>query len=378
MRLVIATPFLETRGGMERVILMIARHFGARVHCIGYDPANTFSEFEKLDVEVARPSPIRKMPFSRRVTTAIEAGSYFYNLKLEDYDLINAQQTPSEWIRHRNSPVVWYCHTPNREAFDLYEWRMKQRNLPSKAVFWASIQAFKFLEHRTVPQIEYIFTNSMNSQSRLKKYLGRESEVLHPGVDADRFFCRGYENFFFYPSRIAPEKRLEYAIDAFNLFSKQAKGWKLVLAGSLSERPEHQGYFKKIKSMCGDSVSIETNISENRLLDLYSRCYAVLYTPINEDYGLVPLEAMAASKPCLAPDEGGPRETIVHGTDGFLVSGPEQMAGRMEWLAKRPEKCEAMGKAGRAKVVKEFTWRNFLKRFEEKTEEIVDAHPRRD
>lgn len=377
MKLVIATPFLETRGGMERVVLKIAQHFDVRIHCISYNPENTFSELEKLDIEVAKPSLIRKLPLSRRVTTAMEAGNYFYNLKLEDYDLINAQQTPSEWIRNKNSPVIWYCHTPNREAFDLYEWRMKQRSLPSKAVFWASIKAFKYFEFRTVPKIEHIFTNSKNSQSRIKKYLDRESEVLHPGVDAEKFSCKGYENFFFYPSRIAPEKRLEYAIEAFKIFSKGAKGWKLILAGALSERPEHQEYFRKIKSMCDDSISIETNISEERLLDLYSRCYAVLYTPINEDYGLVPIEAMASCKPCLAPDEGGPRETIVHGIDGFLVSSPHQMAGKMEWLAKRPEKCEAMGKAGRAKVVKEFTWEHFLKRFEEKAKEIIKKYPRK-
>lgn len=377
MKLVIATPFLETRGGMERVILRIAKRFNARIHCINYNPENTFKGFKELDIETAKPSFIRKLPLSKRVSTAIEAGKYFYNLKLEDFDLINAQQTPSEWVSNRNSPVIWYSHTPNREAFDLYEWRMSQRSFPSKAVFWASIQAFKFFEFRTVPKLGYIFTNSRNSKNRIRKYLKMDSEILHPGVDASRFSCKSYDKFFFYPSRIAPEKRQEYAIEAFKRFSKRKKGWKLVIAGGLSERPGHQEYYRKIKSMCGDSISIETNITEERLLDLYSRCYSVLYTPINEDYGLVPIEGMASSKPCFAPDEGGPRETIINGKDGFLVSGPEDMADRMEWLAKRPEKCREMGKAGRSKVTERFTWEHFLKRFGEKAEQVIDENPQK-
>jgi len=377
MRLIITTPFLETRGGMERVILQIAQRFNARVHCLSYDETNSFQEFSKLDVEVAKPTFLRNLPLGRRVSTAMEAGYHFYNTKLEDYDLINAHQTPSEWIRNKNSPVIWYCHTPNREAFDLYQWRMKRRSLPSKAVFWSSIQAFKFFEHRTVPKLEHIFTNSLNSQKRIRRYLHRSSEVLHPGVDTGKFYSKGYERFFFYPSRIAPEKEIEYAIEAFKLLKGRMKDdWKLVVAGALSKRPEHRAYFKKLRSMCDSSVTIETNVGDWQLRDLYARCRAVLYTPVNEDYGLVPLEAMASSKPCIARNEGGPKETIIDGRDGYLVDSIWDMAGKMEKLAKDEELCESLGKAGRRKVQREFTWDGFLKRFGEKAREIVKATPR--
>ena len=96
MRLVIATPFLETRGGMERVVLKIAQQFKAKIHCYSYDPERTFPEFRALDIETAKPGNISKLPLGKRLTTAIEAGNHFYNVKLKDYDLINAHQTPSE------------------------------------------------------------------------------------------------------------------------------------------------------------------------------------------------------------------------------------------------------------------------------------------
>lgn len=370
MRLVIVTPFLETRGGLDRVILKIAQHFDAKLHCIRYNPEMTFPEFKGMDIEVSKPGLVGRVPVLGRVTSAIDAGNHFYNLKLGDYDVINAHQTPSEWIRHKNKNVVWYCHTPNREAFDLYDWRMKRRGILSKPAFWASIQAFKQLEFRTVPNIEYIFTNSMNSQARIKRYLKRESEVLYPAVEAEKFRCRMYEDFFFYPSRIAPEKDFEYAIEAFKLFSNRVKGYKMIIAGSLSDRKDHRDYLKKIRAMGGANVIVETNVTDERLLDLYSRCKAVLYSPINEDYGLVPLEAMASSKPCIAKNEGGPKETIIHGKDGFLVPSMWKMADAMEYLAKHPDKCEEMGKEGRNKVLANFTWEKFLKRFEEKAREI--------
>jgi len=194
MRLTIVTPFLESRGGMERVVLKIAQRFDAKVHCVYYDPENTFEEFKNLHLNVAKPGLLGKLPLARRVVTAMDVGYHFYNTKLEDYDLINAHQTPSEWIRNKNFPVIWYCHTPNREAFDLYEWRMSRRNPFSKAVFWASIQAYKRFEFSVLPKIECIFTNSKNSQDRIKRYLGRDSEVLHPGVDTNKFSYKSYEN----------------------------------------------------------------------------------------------------------------------------------------------------------------------------------------
>ncbi len=372
MRLVIATNFLTTKGGLERVVLKIAEHFDARIHCVSYDPEGTFPGFSHLDVRSMRGGLINRLPLERRLTASLEAGRYFYDLKLEDYDLVNCHQAPSEWVRHRNSPVLWYCHTPTRAAFDLYESHMRRRNPLSKAVFWTSVRVFRRTEFEVVPKIQYIFANSRNTQSRVRKYLHRPSEVLYPGVEAERFRCRSYERFFFYPSRIAPEKRMEYAIEAFTLFSKKFPGWKLVIAGSLSDRPEHSRYLKKIKAMCPEAATIELNVTEERLQDLYSRCSGVLYAPVDEDFGLVPLEAMASSKPCIAVDEGGPRETIADGKDGYLVGSPQQMAQRMASLAADPEVCERMGKAGRRKALRDFTWKRFLARFEEKAKELAE------
>ncbi|MEM3399488.1 MAG: glycosyltransferase [Candidatus Micrarchaeia archaeon] len=365
-KLALVHPYLYTKGGAERVVLKIAQHFNAKIYCSIYDKENTFPEFSELDVEVIKKGFMGYLPsfIPKRARDAAISGYQFYTLKIKDYDVVNAHGTPSEWVRNRNAPVVWYCHTPNREAFDLYEWRMRRRNLYEKLVFWSFIQAYKFFEFKTVPKIEHVFANSENTKNRLKKYLGVDAQVLNPCVDYDRFRCDAYDKFFLYPSRITPEKRFEFAIEAFKKFSERNKGWKLVIAGALlRQRKEHVAYYEQIRSMLGDMGEIMLDVDSKTLTDLYARCTAVLYTPVDEDFGIVPLEAMASCKPCIAINEGGPKEVIPKEA-GFLISSPAEMAEKMGYIANNIVDAEKMGKAGRAHVEKNFSWKAFLNKFE--------------
>lgn len=371
MKLAIAHPFLYVRGGAEKVVLKIAQRFDAKIYCALYEKDKTFPEFKDTDIEVIPSKAFGLMPgmLPIRIRHAIAAGEAFYFRKLSDYDVINAQGTPSEWIRHKNERVVWYCHTPNREAFDLYDFRMNRRRPHGKLVYWGCIQAFKYFENRTVPKLEHIFANSLNTQERLQKYLGLKSEILHPGVDYGEFECENYEQYFLYPSRITPEKRFEYAIEAFRQFKRKSgqKNWKLIIAGALMrDRPEHVQYYDWLRRYMQDDGEIRLNLSFQELKKLYSNAYSVLYSPVNEDFGIVPLEAMASRKPCIAMNEGGPKEALVNGQTGFLVNSIEEMANRMNYLAERPDETEEMGRKGREHVEKNFSWERFLERFEKR------------
>jgi len=379
MKLIVFHPFLYTRGGAERVVLEVAKHFNAKIYCSRYEKKNTFKEFSDLDVEVLPKGITRFIPSNvpMRIRDAAIAGEQFYNFKIpEDYDVANAQGTPSEWIRNKNENVLWFCHTPNREAFDLYEWRMSKRNILQKALYWSFIQPYKMFEFSTVPKIEKILANSMNTQSRLKKYLKRKDvEIVNPGVDVEKFSNESYEKFFFYPSRITPEKRFEYAIKAFSLFKKkmgpEAEKWKLIIAGALmKERKEHVEYYKKIKGLLGNMGKIIINPKDEEFMKLYRTCYSVVYTPVDEDFGIIPLEALASNKPCIAVNEGGPKEIIGQGM-GYLVKNEKEMAEKMVFLADNPNLPEQMGKEGRAHVEKNFTWKVFLEKFEKAAKEMA-------
>ena len=111
-------------------------------------------------------------------------------------------------------------------------------------------------------------------------------------------------------------------------------------------------------------MSFKTNVNERQLIDLYSSSTAVLFAAINEDYGLVPLEAMASSKPVIATNEGGPMETIVDGKTGYLVNSPGEMAGKMLFIAEHDSVASKLGKAGRNRVVNSYSWPRFFEKLD--------------
>ncbi len=377
MDLVMAHPFLFQRGGAERVVLEIAKKFNPVIYSVLYQPENTFPEFKEFDIRILPPSPLEKPFFflnnDIRRSSAVSAGfRYYFNRIREDYDVVNPHGTPSEWIRNRNERVCWYCHTPNREAFDLYEFRMKELSLPRKALNATLLSGYKLFEFNTVPRIEKILTNSEVSKSRIAKYLKRsDAEVISPGVNPKEFRNDGYGKYFLYPSRITPEKRFEYAIEAFREFSRKQKGFKLIIAGFVPKKEREAKYFEKIKGLAqGLEIEFRPDTSHEELVSLYANSYAVLFCAVNEDWGLIPIEAMASEKPCISVNEGGPAYSIVNGETGFLVNSAQEMSEKMLLLAQNPDENEKIGKAGRKRVLQNYTWEIFLGKIEKSFKEV--------
>jgi glycosyltransferase involved in cell wall biosynthesis len=368
MKLILLQPYLNLRGGVERVILKVAQHYNASIYVLEYEKAATFPEFGDLDVQViGRDVPLSaRLPY--RASQGYRYGYNFYNMRVkEDYDVLNPHISPSEWIRHRNERVLWYCHTPPREVYDLYETRMQNRSYKQKLVYAALVGTYKLMARGITKNIEEIATNSENTNSRIRKYYGRTAKVIYPGVDTKDFHNAGDMKYFLYPSRIVVNKRQDYVINAFSQFAKKSKrgGYRLIIAGTLSKDPEHIKYFEKLKAMAkGLNVQFRTNVDDVELKKLYSGSTAVLFAAINEDYGFIPVEAMASSKPVISVNEGGPRETVTSQKTGFLVGSPSEMAERMAELALDNGLAERMGRAGRRIAEKKYSWRAFFDRLD--------------
>ncbi len=377
MKLIIAEHNLNERGGAEKVILKIAQKYDAPIYTLGYKKDGTFPEFKDIDVRVFKSRGKLSTVFPARVANAIHYGYNFYNLKIkEDYDIINPHMSPSEWVRNNNPRALWYCHTPPREIYDPTVANLRKRSLKEKLLYSSLSRVYTRMERKIVKEIEEVATNSENTAHRIKRSLGRDAIVINPAVDCKEFSSKGDERFFLYPSRIAEQKRQEYAIEAFQRFSRLHRGgnYKLVLAGGLSTRyKDFDEYFRKLKSMRARNVVFKLNPSNKELKSLYSKCTAVLFTPINEDFGIVPLEGMASKKPVIAADEGGPRETIMNGKTGFLVDNPSEMGERMKLLAENSSIAEDMGRAGRKRVEKYYSWNMFFKKFDRLARKVGKA-----
>jgi glycosyltransferase involved in cell wall biosynthesis len=116
--------------------------------------------------------------------------------------------------------------------------------------------------------------------------------------------------------RIAPEKRIELQIEVF----RELPDEKIVIVGAATE--QSTPYFERLKKIAPKNVTFVGSVSDEKLVDLYSRCKAAIQTSIDEDFGEIPVEAMASGKPCLAVNEGGFRESILHGQTGLLINPP--------------------------------------------------------
>lgn len=377
MKIIIAQPYINLRGGVDRVILKIAEHYKAKILTLEYDSKSSFSEFSKLDIEVVG----KKVPLSGmlpyRASQGFRYGYSFYNMKLdEDYDVINAHISPSEWIRHRNERVLWYCHTPPREVYDLYDTRMKNRGAKEKLVYAAMAKAYRLIASGITKDIEEIATNSETTRERIRKYYSRNAAVISPGIESKDYADKGDGKFFLYPSRILVNKRQDYVIDAFKRFAKASKeGYGLVIAGSLSNDPEHKRYYERIKEMArGQDIRIITNLSDEKLRELYSTCSAVLFAAINEDFGFIPLEGMASGKPVISVNEGGPRETILNSKTGFLVDSPKEMAEKMLFVTEHKDIAGRMGREGRRRVENEYSWESFFEKLDPLLKKVAKRH----
>lgn len=368
MRLVITQHNINDYGGAEKVILRIAQKYDATIYTLGYDKNATFEEFKNVDIRVfgGRGHISKLLP--ERVANAVYYGWNFYNFKVkEDYDVINSHMSPSEWIRNRNPRVLWYCHTPPRELYDPTVANLRKKSLKERLLYKSLSRVYSRMENRIVKDIEAIATNSNNTKGRIGRAFHRDATVINPAIDYKNFKDNGDGKYFIYPSRIAEQKRQEYAIEAFSIFRKAPayKDYKLILAGSMSKRySDFSKYYERLRAMGVKNVVFRPNPTSSELIRLYSRATAVLFTAINEDYGIVPLEGMASKKPVISVNEGGPKETIQDGRTGFLVNSPREMADRMGLVAGNNALSQKMGKEGRRMVEKRYSWDAFFRKFD--------------
>lgn len=263
----------------------------------------------------------------------------------EKIDLVIPTKFPSYLVRHPKK-VAWLFHQ-HREAYDLFGTPYCSfRDTPEDRQVREAIHT---MDTRALSECRTIFTISKNVAARLGRYNGLPGEALYPPPHhLGRYRCDGYEDFLFYAGRLDPLKRLDLAIDAM---TRVTCGAKLKIAGS----GPLEGELRKrvVRAGVQDRVELLGFVSADELVELYARCRAAYYAPINEDYGYVTVEAFLSKKPVVTTeDAGGPLEFVSHGRNG-LVAAPEAgaIAAVIDALWQEPEsRLRDWGEEGRSRV----------------------------
>jgi glycosyltransferase involved in cell wall biosynthesis len=262
-------------------------------------------------------------------------------------DLVVATKFPSYLARHHDKRV-WLVHQ-FRQAYDLDRTELGQfGDSREDRALRRKVQA---LDRVALGEATRVFATSRNVAGRLEDSTGIRAEVLPHPPQALEFRCQGYGDFVLSVNRLDRAKRIELLLEAAAL----DPGLEVVVAG---DGPDRQRLEQLARDRGLDGrARFAGRVSDEELADLYSRCLAVYYAPVDEDYGMVPLEAFLSEKPVLTTtDAGGPLELVSDGLTGLVVS-PEaaQIARAAGWLRAHREAAASYGRAGK-ELADAVTW----------------------
>ncbi len=255
-------------------------------------------------------------------------------------DLVIGLKFPAYLIPHPNK-VLWILHQ-HRTAYELWDHPLSDLiYYPNGAqVRDAIVQA----DRQLIPQAKAVFANSRNVADRLKKFCGIDAKPLyHPPPNAEHFYCAPAEDYIFFPSRVCVPKRQSLVIEAL----AHTRNPVQVRFAGIPDRPayleELNGLARKLK--VANRVEWLHGLSDEQLRDYYARSLAVVYPPMDEDYGYVTLEAMLTSKPLVTcTDSGGPLEFVINEETGLIVEPtPKGLAGAFDRLWEEREAGPQLG-----------------------------------
>lgn len=302
------------RGG-ERVLEALAELYpDADIYCL-------VADFDKL-------SPLLR---SRRIYTSFlqkMGGAKFYqkllplmptaleSFDLTSYDLIiSSEAGPAKGIIPRPDAMhICYCHSPMRYIWDLSHQYYAAAGPLSRLFLRLTGPWLRSWDVTTAARVDHFIANSTYVAKRLWRFYRREATVVHPPVDLARFAPHPEpEDFYLCAGQITPYKRIDLAVDVFTKLNKP-----LIVIGS--------GATEKLKKSAGPTIRFLGSLSDTEMADYLARCRALVFPGV-EDFGIVPLEAMASGRPVVAFGRGGACETVLHGQTGLLFDeqSPESL-----------------------------------------------------
>jgi len=298
------------------------------------------------------------MPFrfgsTREIRRSMEtwATESFERLNGHEADLVVCLRFPSYSVSHSNK-VAWLVHQ-HRAVYDLWETEW-DGGLSADPDGLALRQQIAVFDEGALEGCQAIYTISNRVSRRLLEFNGVESTVLHPPSKLSARLAREEpEPFVFFPSRLELLKRQHLLVEAMQYVRSPVFA---LIAGEGGSRAA----LERLIGECGvsDRVRLLGWVDDEALCAYYARCLGVVFTPFDEDYGLVVAEAMASSKPVVTcRDSGEPVEFVQDGETGFVVDpDPRSIAMAIDRLAEESGCAERLGRSGHARLAEfQISW----------------------
>ncbi len=319
LKVAIVCDWLLGTGGAERVVYELHKLYPeAPIYTSQYDNNPKiwygYNWFEDADI---RTTKLQKLPKSLKKFMPVLRALAFPRLDLSEYDLVISSSGAEAKSVHTKAKTlhVCYCHSPTQYYWQRYEQYIKHPGFPLGTNWLAKIglrllvSPLRVWDRHAAKQPDIMIANSTHIQEAIKKYYKRESSVIFPPVDVERFKLRGPaqdRHGFVVAGRQAPYKRIDLAVQACTKLKLP-----LVVIGN---GPEH----KKLEKLAGRNVTFLTSVSDEDLPKHFSSSLALIFPTNTEDFGITPIEAMAAGTPVIAYRKGGPRDYIQPNKTGLF------------------------------------------------------------
>jgi len=303
---------LNMRGG-EKVVEGLCRLLpDADLFTLFYDPQQVSEAIRARRVTASFLNPLRRHYRSLLPLMPMALESF----DLRPYDLIiSSESGPAKGVLAPSAARhVCYCHTPMRYLWDLYPaYRNEWTPSPWKRAVMAPLANYlRLWDYSTAARVDEFVANSANVARRVWKTYRRRARVIYPPVDVESFYWKEPEDYYLIVSELVAYKRIDTAV---RLFSRNGRRLRIVGHG-----PEYGA----LKSLAGANVEFCGRVPDRELRELYARSRALLM-PGEEDFGMVPVEALASGKAVIGLARGGVLESVPpsNPVGGVFYAAPE-------------------------------------------------------
>lgn len=306
--------FTGMRGGEKCVEALCEVFPDATLYTLVHVKGSVSPTIERMPI---RTSFIQHLPFAKSryrhylplFPSAVES------FDLSGFDIvISSNHAVAKGVKTKTGTLhICYCHTPMRYIWNLYDdyFGKERAGLLTRLGMKMFLNYLRSWDVRTAANPHYFIANSRNVQRRIKQIYNRDSDVVYPPVDTSLFqLSPAPGSYFLIVSAFVPYKCIDLAIDAFNM-----TGDKLLIVG---DGPDDA----RLRSLAKPNIEFHGWQPDEKLKEYYAGCQALVF-PGEEDFGIVPLEAMATGKPVIAFAKGGALETVIDQGDlktGILFS----------------------------------------------------------
>lgn len=312
MNIALVHDHLNQIGGAEKVLKTFTEMFpGAPIFTILYDPAiaGKFFSGTKITGSFLQDQRLAQKHFKwflPLMPTAVES----LNLKGYDVVLSDSSAFSKGVITDVGAIHICYCHTPTRYLWsDSWEYivELHNKNAIVKKFLPPLLTLMRLWDFQAAGRVDEFIANSNFVAKRIKRFYHRDSTVIYPPVETDKYaLVSEKKNYFVVVSRLRPYKRVDLAIEAFNEMRLPLK----IIGGGWETR-----YLKK---KANSNIEFLGEILDvKRKNDIIGHARALIH-PQEEDFGITAVEAMAAGTPVIAYRGGGALETVEEGVAGMF------------------------------------------------------------